>query len=371
MPQPTKPTQSARRFGRWLQRAIKPRNPYYDPQKPHHTPHGFRNNYPHGAPTGKDFLRWQWQRFRAGLPKPPAAPIMPIEPDLAYLHANREEASVTWIGHVTLLLQIGGLNVLTDPHFSNRASPFSFTGPPRHQPPGIALADLPPIDVVMLSHSHYDHLDRRSVRALYRQAGGPPLFLLPLGLGRWFSKNVTKGDWEHLRELDWWDTYDHRDVRFTFLPVQHWSSRTLWDRDTTLWGAWAAEHPSFRFFFSGDLGYSQDTLDIGERMGGFDLAAIGIGAYEPRWFMHNQHIHPEEAVRIHRELRARRSLGIHWGTFERLTDEPLDEPPQVLAAARAAAGISEEEFFVVRHGETYRPADILEQQPLEASASES
>lgn len=338
-----------------LRRLINPPNEHYDPGKRHHTPYGFRNNYPHDMPSGRDVLRWQWQRYRAGLPKPPAAPILPVEPDLTFLHANRQETSVSWIGHVTLLLQIGGVSVLTDPHFSKRASPLTFAGPPRHQRPGIALSDLPHIDVVLLSHNHYDHLDLPSVRALYEQAGGPPLFLLPLGLLRWFTRHVTRGDSQRLRELDWWDEFTCKDIRFTFLPVQHWSSRTARNRNRTLWGGWAAEHPDFRFFFSGDLGYSKDVADIAARMSGFDLAAIGIGAYEPRWFMQNQHINPEEAVRIHRELGARRSLGIHWGTFEGLTDEPLDEPPRALAAAREAAGLAPEEFFVMRHGETHRP----------------
>lgn len=337
-------------------RLVPSRNGHYDPSKKHHTLRGFRNNYPHGMPSGRDVLRWQWQRYRAGLPKAPAAPLMPVKPELDFLQANRQKTSITWIGHVTLLLQMGGLNILTDPHFSQRASPLSFAGPQRHQRPGVALEDLPRIDVVLLSHNHYDHLDVQSVKCLYAQAGGPPLFLLPLGLARWFSRHITRGDSQHLRELDWWDEYLHRGTRFTFLPVQHWSSRTPWDRNRTLWGAWAAEHEAFRLFFSGDLGYSKDIADIAACKSGFDLAAIGIGAYEPRWFMRNQHINPEEAVRIHQELSAKQSLGIHWGTFEGLTDEPLDEPPRALAAAREAAGLKPEQFFVLRHGETYRPS---------------
>ena len=341
----------AARLGRWL----KPRNPHYDPGKPHHTPGGFRNNYQDIKPSSRDVLRWQWQRKRGGLPKPPTKPILPVEPDLDFLHGNRTEVSVTWIGHVTLLLQIGGLNILTDPHFGKRASPLSFAGPPRHQPPGIALDKLPPIDLVLLSHNHYDHLDLGSVRPLYKQSGGPPLFLLPLGVLRWFTRHVTQGNAQHLRQLDWWQEFSFANLRFTFLPVQHWSSRSVWDQNRSLWGAWAVETSNFKFFFSGDLGYSRDIADIAARMRGFDLAAIGIGAYEPRWFMRNQHINPHEAVRIHRELGARQSLGIHWGTFEGLTDEPLDEPPRALSAARQAAGLTEHDFFVLPHGGTYRP----------------
>jgi len=330
-------------------------NPYYDPAKPHHRPDGFRNNYPHETKGSADFWRWQWQRWRDDLP-PPAAPLLPVAPDLAFIQANRQEPAVTWIGHSTVLLQLGGLNVLTDPQFSHRASPFSFIGPKRHQPPGVALADLPRIDLVLISHNHYDHLDLASVRALYRQPGGPPLFLVPLGIDPWFKEEVSDGSGEHVRAFDWWQRIDYRGLDIHFLPIQHWSARTPWDRNRTLWGAWAVRHPQLSFFFSGDLGYSRDLRDIGRRLGGFDLAAIAVGAYEPRWFMRPQHLNPAEAVRAHRDLGARRSFGIHWGTFEDLTDEPLDQPPRDLARARQAAGLSEQEFFLLRHGETYRPA---------------
>jgi N-acyl-phosphatidylethanolamine-hydrolysing phospholipase D len=330
-------------------------NPHYDPQKPHHTPSGFRNNYAHPVPSGGDFLRWQWERYRDGLPKPPASPLLPVAPELGFIQRNRQEVAVTWIGHSTLLLQLGGLNILTDPQFSERASPISFSGPARHQPPGVALNELPHIDAVVISHSHYDHLDLASVRALYAQAGGPPMFFLPLGIDRWFARHVTDGKTEHLRAMDWWEQAHYRGADIHFLPVQHWSQRTLWDRNSTLWGAWAIKHPSFSFFFSGDMGYSQDLEDIGRALGGFDLAALAVGAYEPRWFMQAQHVDPDQAVRAHRDIGARRSIGIHWGTFEDLTDEPLDQPPKDLAAAREKAGLTPEEFFVLRHGETYRP----------------
>lgn len=338
------------------------RNPHYDPDKPHHTPTGFQNNYPHPRPSGLDFWRWFVQRRLAGLPEKPTKELNPVAPDLKFIHSNRDATAVTWIGHATVLMQMGGLNILTDPHFSERASPVQWAGPKRWQPPGLALADLPRIDLVLISHSHYDHLDLQSVRGLADQAGGSPLFLVPLGLEEWFHRNVpaSRG---RVRDLDWWDRIDPDAMvaampetsavtTMHFVPAQHWSQRTLRDRNRTLWGGWVVEQPGFIFYFAGDMGYSQDTQDIGEHFGGFDLAAIPVGAYEPRWFMRSQHINPKEALQVHRDVRARRSIGVHWGTFHGITDEPLDQPITDLAVAKAIQGMTSSDFFLLRHGET-------------------
>ena len=337
------------------------RNLHYDPAKPHHTPTGFRNRYPHGRPNGEDFRRWRAERKAKGLPKPPMSDLSAQPPDLAYLYANRTQTSVTWVGHNTLLLQSNGLNILTDPVFSRRSSPVQFAGPKRHQPPGIALDQLPHIDLVLLSHNHYDHLDAGSVAALLQQAGGPPSFAVPLGLDFWFKRHAPQLPADKLICLDWWETADVAGARLTFVPVQHWSARTPLDRNATLWGGWVLENPGFRFFFSGDLGYSKDIADIAARFSHFDFAAIGIGAYEPRWFMQSQHINPAEAVQIQQELRATQAMGIHWGTFE-LADEALDQPVIDLAAARIVQGVSEDAFFVLRHGETRVLADTTSAQ---------
>ncbi len=326
---------------------------------------------PFRNPSGVEFdsrglPRWIFDRVRQRLPRPPRAPITGVAPDLAYLRANRTDTTVTWLGHAAVLLQVGGVNILTDPMLTDWASPVAFFGPRRHQPPGIALRDLPHIDVVLISHAHYDHLDRPSVRALARQPGGGPHFLVPAELDRWFTRNVpgvdARGSHRRVHALPWDASMPGpgpaADIAFHFLPVQHWANRTVFARNDTAWGSWAIIHPTFRFWFSGDLGYSEDPRRIGDRFGRFDLAAIAIGAYEPRWFMRAQHVNPEEAVQVMHDVRAAQAFGIHWGTFA-LTDESLDQPPRDLLAATAARGMPADQFTTWRHGETRRfPAGV-------------
>ena len=331
-------------------------NPYYNSAKTHHTTTGFKNNYIDAVDKPlADLLRWQWEALRQGLPKPPETPTATVAADLKRIHAYAGAPAgpqITWIGHATMLVQAGGLNVLTDPVFSLRASPVQFAGPKRAHPPGVALADLPRIDLVLISHNHYDHLDKDSVKALADQAGGPPLFLVPLGIKPWMAELGVA----NVVELDWWSTHTVKGVEFHFTPVQHWSARGVGDRLQTLWGGWAVLAPDLHWYFSGDTGYSRDFVDTRERLasrnhGGFDLALLAVGAYEPRWFMKEQHINLAEAVQIHKDLGARRSVGVHWGTFN-LTDEPLDQPPKDLAAARKAQGVADEDFFLMAIGQT-------------------
>jgi N-acyl-phosphatidylethanolamine-hydrolysing phospholipase D len=335
------------------------------PTKTHHTPGGFRNNYVESVTKSLgDVLRWQWQRIRDHLPPKPALPTPEVRADLDFIRRNAlagalMRPAVTWIGHATMLVQASGLNVLTDPIFSTRASPVQFAGPSRAQAPGIALRDLPHIDVVLISHNHYDHLDRASVKTLADQAGGTPLFLAPLGLKPWLLQlGITRAV-----ELDWWDGYAHAGaggpaVDFCFTPAQHWSGRSLRDRNKTLWGAWAVMAQDFHWFFTGDTGYSQDFADARRRFagrqtpadgGGFDIALIAVGACLPRWFMKDQHVDLAEAVQIHLDLGAKRSVGVHWGTFA-LADDPLDQPLHELAAARRAKDVAEESFFLLPVG---------------------
>ncbi|MBX3624384.1 MAG: MBL fold metallo-hydrolase [Rhizobacter sp.] len=347
-----------------------PKNPYYDPTKPHHRPEGFQNRHTEFTPkTLAEVLRWRFDATRHGLPKPPREPIPQVPADVAFLTRNalarhQMQPSVTWIGHATVMAQIGGLTLLTDPIFSTRASPVSFAGPKRHQPPGVPLEALPRIDLVLVSHNHYDHLDGASVDALHRQAGGPPLFVVPLGLKPWLATRGVR----HAVELDWWDAHrlrhDGREVEVMLLPAHHWSARGLDDRMATLWGGFAVLADDCHLFYAGDTAYSRDFTDIRERLadrqgagqgGGFDIALLPIGAYEPRWFMAGQHVNVEEAVKIHLDLGAKRSLGVHWGTFA-LTDEPLDEPPRVLKDVRTARGLAHDAFHTIAIGETLRLA---------------
>ncbi|MES2402113.1 MAG: MBL fold metallo-hydrolase [Pseudomonadota bacterium] len=342
-------------------------NAHDDPARTHHTAEGFKNNYVDTVSKSfGELVRWQIERRQQGLPKPAQQPTPQKQADLAAIQAYTTSATgapappaITWIGHASMLVQAGGLNVLTDPVLSERASPFQFMGPKRAQPPGIALADLPVIDVVLISHNHYDHLDKASVldiAARSKAAGKPTLFLVPLGMKSWFTDLGI----DNTIEMDWWDKQVLKGVEFNFTPVQHWSARGFGDRSQTLWGGYAVFAPDFHWYFSGDTGYTKDFADTRARFadrqspgkgGGFDLALIAVGAYEPRWFMSTQHVNPAEAVQAHKDLGAKRSVGVHWGTFE-LTDESLDQPPKDLADARRAQGLNDDDFSVMAIGET-------------------
>lgn len=312
-------------------------------QPSHHADDGFRNNYGHEAKGfGLDFLAFLWD-LRTGDWEAPE--LARAEPELAFLQTNRDQPTTTWLGHASFLLQLGGQNILTDPALSERASPFSFAGPARLQPPGIAIAELPGIDVVVISHDHYDHLDLRTLEQLRER--DDPLLVAPLGLGAWLRNQ----GFENVAELDWWQQHDASTLRIHAVPVQHFSGRGLFDRNERLWAGYVLEADKLRVFFAGDTGYSPDFADIGARFAPIDLALIPIGAYEPRDFMKPVHVTPEEAVRIHQDVGARASIGMHWGTF-RLTTEPMDEPPERLRAAVAAAGLTPETFQTVPLGAT-------------------
>jgi N-acyl-phosphatidylethanolamine-hydrolysing phospholipase D len=316
--------------------------------KSHHTADGFRNRYPH--PDKGSFWKWKYEQLRDGVPEAPAGGwgFKVLKPDVAFLKANRTTDTLTWIGHASFLVQLGGLNVVTDPHLTERASPVKFAGPKRVVPPALDFVDLPRIDIVVVSHNHYDHMDEGTLTRLAAQEGGAPRYFVPLGLKRWFDARSIP----NVVELDWWEHRVVQGLTIHFAPVQHWSKRTLTDVNQSLWGGWVIESPRFRFFHAGDAGYSRDFADIGRRFGPIDLAALPIGAYAPRWFMQVNHMDPDDAVTAHKDVAARFSVGMHWGTFANMTDEPMDEPPKRLAKALAREGIAPEHFFVMQHGET-------------------
>jgi N-acyl-phosphatidylethanolamine-hydrolysing phospholipase D len=263
------------------------------------------------------------------------------------LRANLTEPSVTWVGHATLLIQLDGVNLLTDPHWGERASPLSWAGPRRLSPPGLAFEDLPPIHAVLISHDHYDQLDLDTVKRL--AAAHDPLFLVPLGLRGWMAEHGVG----RVEELDWWDSREHRGLRLMCLPAQHWSQRAFWDRNRRLWASWAVLGRERRLFFGGDSGYFAGFREIGSRLGPFDLAAIGIGAYMPPDMMRLSHTTPEQAVQASEELGARVLLGMHWGTFD-LAEEPLGEPPQRMLEEARRRGIGPDRAWVLKLGETRR-----------------
>ena len=329
-----------------------------EPAKPHHAAEGFRNPDPgYVLKSGADVRRWRRESAEKNIPEADAYDFDLAPNDPAFLRENRTRRTATWIGHATVLLQFDGVNVLTDPQFSERASPVQWLGPKRAVPPGIPLNDLPAIDLVVISHDHYDSLDANSIRALRRRPGGDQtLFAVPLGLAAWFRSAGI----DNVRELDWWESTSLGSLTITATPAQHWSQRTLFDRNETLWSGWVVAAPGFRIYFAGDSGYGPLFREIGSALGPFDLALLPIGAYEPRWFMQPNHINPEEAVLVHRDVGARRSIAIHWGTFV-LTDEPLTEPPVKLGEVLLRHGLAAEKFLVLKHGETR----LLDEVPAE------
>ncbi len=329
-------------------------NPYFTASKSHHRSDGFVNTDGSRIEKNADDL-WAWvkENFNSGLPKPPSTFIQGynfpvVTPDREWLTNNRTQTSFTWLGHATMLLQTGGLNVVLDPIFSERASAVQWLGPKRKVPVPLQIKELPSIDVVLISHNHFDHMDADSVTELARQFPAVR-FLVPLGTERWFRQYGIA----NVRGMDWWETDTLKGTGFHFVPARHWSVRNFLDRNENLWGGWVVKNAAHSFFFSGDTGYSNDFKDIGARFGGFDLAALPVGAYEPRWFMRDQHINPDEAVKIHQEVKARKTVGVHWGTFE-LSMESLDAPLGDVPAAVEKAKLASDEFILIKHGETLK-----------------
>lgn len=311
----------------------------------HHAGRGFRNLDPHYAYSIA-------ARVVHVVGRPPARdrgrPLEIHANDGATLRTPVTAPLLTWIGHATFLVQLDGVNILTDPHWGPRTSPVSFAGPRRLVRPGMRFGDLPRIHAVVVSHDHYDHLDLDTVTRLAREHD--PTFVVPLGLKSWFAgAGIAK-----VVELDWWQSARVGTLTITCTPAQHSSGRsvTLTDQNLRLWSSWvvAAEHR--RFYFAGDTGYFPGFAEIGRRLGPFDVAALPIGGYSDYPQHHPNHVSPEESVRAFQDLGARRLVPMHWGTFE-LNREPYGEPPARLLREAQRRGVADD-VAVLRPGQTIR-----------------
>jgi N-acyl-phosphatidylethanolamine-hydrolysing phospholipase D len=327
------------------------------PPQPHHRPGGrFRNPWPGSVEHGfGDALKWMFERartgklgFRASGTPPNAVAAGPIAE-----HADPNECRITWIGHSTFLIQIGGFNILTDPVFADRASPVTFAGPRRISPPGLALESLPRIDIVLQSHNHYDHFDTAAIRALARRAH-TTVWCAPLGL----AAPLRKLGVAHVTECDWLGSAEPiPGARVECIPARHFSGRSLTDRNATLWCGWTLNAGSHRIYFAGDSAFHPDFAAVAQRSGPFDAVFMPIGAYDPRWFMSAVHMDPEEAVAAFVALRSAHPAhpcvmaAMHWGTFV-LTDEPVDEPPRRARAAWEQSRLDPDALWIMAPGET-------------------
>ncbi len=323
----------------------------------HHTIQGFRN--PAGSPNRlrrrNRVLKFIW-RQRMHIVRTEAADhhVLGLEDVLAGLAAQGGRDSLTWLGHAAFLLRMDGKNVLIDPFLSDYASPINGVGPRRFTPPGLPVEHLPKIDVLMVSHNHYDHLDARTIEALPHK--GAIKVVVPLGLGRFFRQR----GFLHVTELDWHQQTLVDGIKLTCVPAIHRSARGITDRNRTLWAGFILESAESRIYFGGDTGYGTVFRDTGRRYGPFDLALLGIGCYAPRAAMHMNHADPEEAVQIARDLGAERVMGMHWGSII-MTEEPPFEPPERFRAAATAAGYGENEAWLLSIGETRAlPAGVLQ-----------
>ena len=340
------------------------------PARPeHHRSSGYANSDSSVVIGNFPWYEMVWRSLRGDF-KPLAAPAQgyaafakewSVPVDQARIAQRPQEPTVTWLGHVSVLLQVGGLNILTDPTLADFAGPYGRFGAPRMVPAPMRGNQLPTIDVLLISHNHYDHLCDATVAAMVASGQKPHIFV-PLGLKPWFdARGIAK-----VTEMDWWD---HADVttdtngkallqplRIHFTPAQHWSRRTPFDTNASLWGGYMVERQAgakeaWRFMFPGDTGYSADFKAVRERLGSVDLLALPIGAYLPRDFMKKMHVNPADAVQLMLDLDAKQAFGVHWGTFK-LTQEAFDHPPRDLMDALQARGLPSDRVWLMRHGET-------------------
>jgi N-acyl-phosphatidylethanolamine-hydrolysing phospholipase D len=307
----------------------------------HHVVRGFRNL---DASYDYTMAVRAWGLLRRAVTRGPerGTPPTPVVNNGAELRANGTRPTVTWVGHATLLVQLQGVNVLTDPNWADHVGPPVF-GVRRLVPAGLRFEDLPPIHAVVISHDHFDHLDLATVQRLARVHR--PVFVVPLGIGTWLAdRGVTS-----VVELDWWQSWSLRGVTFTATPAQHNSGRGLLDQNERLWASWVITGARKRLFFGGDTGYTEALAEIGRRLGPFDVTALPIGGYSSFAARHPNHVSPEEAIQLFEDLRGRLLVPMHWGTFE-LNREPFREPPRRLLAEALRRG-REEQIALLSQGQ--------------------
>lgn len=309
------------------------------PQSDHYDGRHFFNPGPSRPTRGQmQVLRWRLRGGRVAWPTGVSDPVALPPPHVV----GADNAAITFINQASFLIRLSGGVILTDPIFSERCSPVSWAGPKRARPPGVAFADLPRPDVVLLSHNHYDHMDFPTLRAL--RARHAPRFVTMLGNARTLARLGIVAT-----EMDWWQEVSVGELRITATPARHFSARTPFDRNRALWGGFMISGGTGTVLFAGDSGTGPHWGDIRTRLGPPDVALLPIGAYEPRWFMAAVHMDPAEAVQAHLALAARRSVGMHFGTFQ-LTDEAIDAPLLALEAARQQTGVAN--FETLKFGET-------------------
>lgn len=292
------------------------------------------------------FFLWQVGYYNDPFPSEPPPEGFSYPNEKTALDPNQPH--VTWINHSTYWIHLENLHFLVDPIWSERCSPVNFIGPKRLHPPPIQLDQLPQIDYVIISHNHYDHLDKKTILEL-AHLNAKITWVVPKGVKGWFKKCLKAAT---VLELDWWESRQDGDVCFTAVPAQHFSGRYLWDRNRTLWMGCVVEKGNKRFYFSGDTGYNSfDFKEIGRHFQKMDLSLLPIGTYLPRRFMQDVHVNPEDSVKIHQEVGSRLSVGGHWRTF-RLSNERVERPPYDLLLALEKAKLQPTAFRVLSPGES-------------------
>jgi len=312
---------------------------------PHHGENGFINTDPDFVEAEfSEMAPWILKKLPAVFSETERIEIPHEYNDCSLINGHRPY-TVTWIGHSTVLVQMEGKTFLTDPVWSGRVGPLKWAGTPRISEPGLLIEKLPPIDIILISHNHYDHLDESSIEELVDRNPNVKFFV-PLRVRDWFEERGIR----NVEELDWWEGASVEGLKILCTPAQHFSGRWLNDRNQTLWCSWTVLGKK-RLYFAGDSGYCSHFKTIGNKFGPFDLTMIPIGAYEPKKLMRSVHMDPEDAVQAFLDLRGKKMLGIHWGAFV-MTDEPMDEPPRRLETAVAQKRLSKDDVWILKIGES-------------------